>query len=138
MSYEEKNTWAFGVIALVGYLVYLVLTFVMGDGPFDPDGYVGAMIWSIGGAIVAGILAGIVIAIAGGKGGGRIDQRDREIGWLGERVGNSLSVIAGIAALILCFVQAPHPFIANTLYLGFVLAGIVQAMTKLAAYRQGF
>lgn len=142
MSYEEKNTWAFGVIAIVGYAAYIVLAFAVGGGPLDAATYVWPMVWSIGGAIVAGILAGIVIAVAGGVSGdrhaSRTDLRDREIGWAGDRVGNSIVVIGGIAALVLCFVQSPHVVIANVLYLAFVIAGILQAMTKLAVYRRGF
>ena len=142
MSYEEKNTWAFGVIAVLGYLVYLALTFVVGGGPLDGSTYIWPMIGTIGGAIVVGILAGIAIGIgdgiAGDKNPGKVDQRDKEIGWLGERVGNSFIVIGGIVALVLCFVQAPHAWIANVLYLGFVIAAILQSMTKLAAYRRGF
>lgn len=135
MSYEEKNTWAFGVIAPVGYVAYLVLAFVFGGGPLDAGTYVWPMVWAIGGAIVAGIVAGIVIGMAGPR---RIDQRDREIGWLGERVGNSLIVIGGIVAIILCFIEAPQVYIANVLYLCFVLAAMLQAAAKLAAYREGF
>ena len=142
MSYEEKNTWAFGVIATLGYLIYLALTFITGDGPLDGASYVWPMVGTIGGAIVVGILAGIVIGIASGIAGdknpGKADQRDKEIGWFGERAGNSLVVIAGIVALILCFTQAPHAWIANVLYLGFVLSGILSTLVKLSAYHRGF
>lgn len=141
MSYEEKNTWAFGIIAVLGYAVYLALTFILGGGPLDGATYIWPMIGTIGGAIVAGILAGIAIGIrdgiAGDKHPGKVDQRDREITWFGERVGNSMVVIAGIAALILSFVQAPHPWIANVLFLGFVLAAVLQTMAKLGAYHRG-
>lgn len=137
MSYEEKNTWAFGVIAALGYVVYLVWSFAAGGGPLDPSTYVWPMVWAIGVGIAAGILAGIVIGASGGRGGGRVDQRDKEIGWLGARVGNSFIVIGGVAALILCFVQAPHAYIANALYLCFVLAAILESVAKLVAYRRG-
>lgn len=142
MSHEEKNTWAFGLIAPLGYLAYVAMAYVVGDGPLDASSYVWPMVWAIIGAIVAGILAGIVIGIAGGvsgeKGAGRVDLRDKEIGWLGARVGNWLIEVGGVAALILCFVRAPHVYIANALYLAFVLAAMLQSITKLVAYRRGF
>lgn len=142
MSYEEKNTWAFAVIAPLGYAVYLTLAYLTGEGPLDASAYVWPMVSSIGGAIVAGILAGIMLGILGGasgqKGASRSDHRDREIGWLGDRVGNSFVVIGGVAALVLCFVEAPHVYIANVLYLCFVLAAILQSVAKLIAYRRGF
>lgn len=142
MSYEEKNTWAFGIIAPIGYTVYIALTFVFGAGPLDAATYVWPMIWSIVGAIIAGIVAGILIGMVGGarhaRGANRVDARDKEIGWLGSRVGNSFIVIGGIGALVLCFVEAPHSYIANVLYLGFVLAAILQSIAKLVAYHRGF
>ena len=138
MSYEEKNSWAYGVIAPVGYTVYLILAFATGDGPFGATSYIWPMVGTILGAIVAGILVGIVLGIANPKEAGKADQRDREIGWLGDRVGNSLVVVGGVGALILCFVQAPHAYIANLLYLCFVLSAILQTVTRLVAYRRGF
>ncbi len=141
MSYEEKNTWAFGLIAPTGYVVYLILAFSVGGGPFDESTYVWPMVWAICGAILAGITSGILIGIlsgaAGARGACRVDDRDKEIGWLGSRIGNILIVLGGIAALVLCFAQATHAVIANTIYLGFVLAAIAQSATKLIAYRRG-
>ncbi len=135
MTYEEKNTWAFGAIAPVGYVAYLVLAFMSGSGPLDAETYAWPMAWAVLGAITAGILAGIVLGMAGTR---RIDQRDREIDWFGSRVGNSFIVIGGVAALALCLVEAPQVYIANVLYLGFVIAAMLQAATKLVAYRRCF
>jgi len=136
MSYEEKNAWVFGVIAPVGYLVYLALAFSQG-GPLSETGYIWPMVATILGAIVVGILGGIVLGILNPKEAGKSDQRDKQIGRFGEQAGNSFIVIGGVGALVLCFVQAPHSYIANLLYLGFVLAAIVQTIAKLVAYRRG-
>lgn len=138
MSYEEKNTWAFGVIAVLGYGVYLALSFAVGDGPLDATTYVWPMVGTIGGAIVVGILTGIVLGIAGPKDARTSDQRDREISWFGERAGNSIVVIGGVVALVMCFVQAPQVWIANVLYLAFVVSGVLGALVKLSAYHRGF
>jgi hypothetical protein len=142
MSYHEKNTWAFGVVAPLGYLIYLAVTFVTGDGPLDGQNYVWPMIGTIAGAIVVGILTGIVLGIYAGVRGDKMasiaDQRDTEINWFGERIGGSMIAIGGIVALVLCFVEAPHAYIANVLFLGFVLSAVLQAAAKLAAYRKGF
>ncbi|MGV3712940.1 hypothetical protein [Pseudolysinimonas sp.] len=138
MSYEEKYTWLFGIIAPVGYIVYLILTFTTGDGPLGETSYIWPMVGTIVGAIVVGILSGIVLGILNPKEAGKADQRDREITWFGERAGNSFVVIGGVAALILCFVQAPYAWIANVLYLGFVLSAILTTLVKLSAYHRGF
>ena len=141
MSHEERITWSLGVMAPLAYVTYLALTFVVGDGPLDGATFVWPMIWTIGGGIVAGILAGIVVGIVSGMAGDttfKPDQRDKEIGWLGRRVGGSFIVIGGLGALILCFVQAPHAWIANVLYLAFIVAAIVESIAKLVVYRRGF
>jgi hypothetical protein len=140
MSYEEKNTWVFAVIAPLGYLVYLALLFGGGQ-PFSATGYVWPMVGTILGAVVAGILGGIAVGIVtsvvSGEEAGKSDLRDKQINRFGEQIGNSFIVIGGVGALILCFVQAEHFWIANLLYLCFVLAGILSSVAKLIAYRKG-
>ena len=138
MSFDEKNTWVFGFIALAGYATYLVLLFTqLGDRPLWEADYVWPMVGSILGAIAAGILGGIVLGILNPKEAGKSDQRDKQIYRFGEQVGNSLVVIGGIGALLLCFFEVPHFWIANLLYLCFVLSGILSAMARLSAYHRG-
>ena len=144
MSYEEKNTWVLAVIAPLGFIVYLVLLFTqLGGRPLAEADYVWPMAGSILGAIAAGILGAIVVAIvtniaSGGKDVGKSDQRDKQIGRFGEQVGSSFVVIGGVGAILLCFIEAPHFWIANLLYLCFVLSGILSSIAKLVAYRRGF
>lgn len=142
MSFEEKNTWVLAVLSPVVYTVYLVLLFSQLDGrPLAEAEYVWPMVGTILGAIVVGILAGIVVGIVSGitsgKDGGKADLRDKQIHRFGEQIGNSFVVIGGIGALILCFIEAPHFWIANLLYLCFVLSGILSTIAKLFAYRRG-
>lgn len=143
MSYEEKNTWVFAFIAPLGYIAYLVLLFTqLGGRPLVEAEYVWPMAGSILGAIVAGIVGGILVGIvtgivSGGRDRSTSDQRDKQIGRFGEQVGNSFIVIGGVGALLLCFIEAPHFWIANVLYLCFVLAAILSSIAKLIAYRRG-
>ena len=53
------------------------------------------------------------------------DQRDREINRFGEYVGQSFVVIGGVAALVLAMAEADHFWIANALYLAFVLSAVL-------------
>ena len=142
MSYTEKNTWLFGVIVVVGYATYLVLLFTQAAGrPLEQAEYVIPMLGTIGGAIVAGILGGIVIAIAtraDRDNKGNPDVRDKEIEHAGERVGNSFVVIGAIVALVLAWLEVDHFWIANEIYLAFVLSGLLGTMTRLGVYRRGF
>ncbi|MCK8609086.1 hypothetical protein [Agromyces sp. C10] len=139
MSYEEKGTWSFLVVAIAGYAVYLwlVLSQIVGGTPVEEVDYAIPMLWTIGGAVVAGILARIAIEIASPSESTRADVRDRQIDRAGEQVGNSLVVIAGIGALVLAMLQVHWFWIANAIYLGFVLSAVLGSLAKLAMYRRG-
>lgn len=142
MSYSEKNTWVFGFIAIAGYVTYLIVVFVQAGGrPIEQTEYVVPMLASIGGAIAVGILGGIalgIVARADRDNGGKPDVRDREIEQAGERVGNSFLVIGALGALVLAWLEADHFWIANELYLAFVVSAVTSSMTRLGLYRRGF
>ena len=135
MSLEERFTWVQGIIAIGGYVVYLVLLLGRAGGDLAATPYVDLMLWTIGGAIVAGILGGIVVGATTRHHGK--DARDREIYRRGEQVGMSLVVVGALGALVLAWVQADHFWIANALYLAFVLSGILGFVAKSVMYRRG-
>ncbi|MRG60861.1 hypothetical protein GE115_13445 [Agromyces sp. CFH 90414] len=138
MSYEEKGVWSFLAIAVVGYGVYLALVIprLMG-APIDEVDYVWPMVWTIGGAIVAGIVGRIVIEIVSPSETRERDVRDTEIDRMGERIGGSFITIGALGALVLTWFGLDGFWVANTLYLGFVVAAVLSSFAKLAAYRQG-
>ena len=142
MSYIEKNTWLFGGIVVVGYATYLVLLFTQAAGrPLEQTEYAIPMLGTIGGAIVAGILGAIVLSIvtrADRDNNGNPDVRDKEIEHAGERVGNSIVVIGALGALVLAWLEVDHFWIANEIYLAFVISGLTGTMARLALYRRGF
>jgi hypothetical protein len=139
MSYEEKGTWAFFVVAVVAYGVYLwlVLPDLLGGTPVEQVDYAIPMLWTIGGAVVAGIVARIAIAVLNPSEEHTADVRDKQIDRAGEQVGNSLVVIAAIGALVLAMLQVHWFWIANAIYLGFVLSAVLGSMAKLAMYHRG-
>lgn len=140
VAFEEKRAWIMGVVAIVGYAVYLALVLGgSGDGvPLTEVPYVAPLLWTVGGAIGAAILLNIAVAVAGPGEADVKDQRDKEIGRLGEHAGQSFLAIGGVAALILSMAGADRFWISNALYLGFVLSAVLGSMVKLAAYRSGF
>ncbi|MDX3662559.1 hypothetical protein PV646_35120 [Streptomyces sp. ID05-26A] len=138
MAFEEKQAWALAVIALAGYAVYVVLVLTgMGGRPLAESPYVGAMVWTIASGIVAGIVSGIWFGIASRGDGLQADERDREIGRLGDHVGQSFVVIGGVSAMVLAMLEAPYFWIANVLYLCFVLSAVLGSLAKIALYRRG-
>jgi hypothetical protein len=139
MPYEEKNAWAFGVIAVAGYVTYLAILLPRSAGiPFAETPYVVPMLATIGGAVVAGILAGIVIGILSPRDHDKKDQRDREIYRFGEYIGQGVVVIGALSALLLAVFEAGYFWIANVVYLAFVLSAVLSTVARLVAYRRGF
>ncbi|MCP2247235.1 hypothetical protein [Lentzea aerocolonigenes] len=137
MAFEEKRAWALAIIALVGYAVYVLVVLNGADGPLVDAPYVGALLWTIGGGIVAGIVSGIWFGIAARNDGLQVDERDREIGRFGDHIGQSFIVIGGVSAMALAAAEAAHFWIANVLYLSFVLSAVLGSLAKIAAYRKG-
>lgn len=138
MTFEEKSTWVFGVVAVVGYVVYLALVLPQLGDPIGEVAYQWPMAGTILGGIAAGIVGGILVGMSSPKEAGKADQRDKEIDRFGNRVGQSFVVIGAVGALVLALLSAEHFWIANTLYLGFVLSAVLTVIAKLVAYRRGF
>lgn len=138
MTLDQKWAWISGTVALVAYGIYVVVLLGrIGDGPLEATPYVVPLLWTVGGAIAATIVATIVARILTPAEDAVTDVRDREISRLGERVGSAFVVFGGIAALVLAMLEAPHFWIANAVYLAFVLSGVLDAMARIAAYHRG-
>ncbi|HEU0180999.1 MAG TPA: hypothetical protein VFR16_02330 [Agromyces mariniharenae] len=139
MSYEEKGTWLYLVVAVVGYTVYLslVLPQLAAGVPVEDVDYVPIMLWTIGGAIVVTIVLRILVEIVFPSESTKGDVRDKEIDRLGTRVGSSFVVIGALGALVLAMLEADWFWIANVIYLCFVLSALLESVTRLVAYRRG-
>jgi cell division protein FtsW (lipid II flippase) len=139
MTFEEKGAWIMAAVAPITYVAYLAIILGRADTtPLAEVSYVSTMLWTIGVAIAASILLTIGVAIASPKDADKKDQRDREINRFGEYIGQSFVVIGGVAALIMAMAELDHFWIANVIYLTFVLSGIVGSVAKIVAYRRGF
>ncbi|MFD7840058.1 hypothetical protein [Streptomyces sp. NPDC059761] len=140
MAFQEKRAWIMGVVAIVGYAVYLAVVLGRaGSGvPLPEVAYVVPLLWTVGGAIVASIALSIAAAITSPGEADIKDQRDKEIARLGEYTGQSFLVLGAVTALALSMAEADRFWISNVIYLGFVLSAVLASVVKLAAYRWGF
>ncbi len=139
MSFEEKSAWIMGLLAVGAYTAYLIIIIGLAvDLPLAEVPYVAPLLWSVGASIAASIVLHILIQIASPKDAGKKDQRDKEIYRFGEYIGQSFLVIGGVAALIMAMVELDHFWIANVVYLAFVLSAILGSVAKIVAYRRGF
>lgn len=141
MASEERSSWVMVVVATTAYVIYLSLVLSGGATlPLAPADYGWQVLWTILGAIVVAVLAEIGLAIVDGVRGdktGRRDERDRRIHQLGEYTGQAFIVIGALAALILAILEADAFWIANAVYLAFVLSAVLGSITKIALYRGG-
>ncbi len=139
MSFEEKNIWIYGAATICAFGCYLVTIIGRGHGiPITDLPYAGAMLWTIGAAVGASIVSHVVVAVAWPRDADKKDQRDREIGRFGEYIGQSFVVAGAVAALVLAMAKVDHFWIANAVYLSFVLSAVFGSTVKIVAYRRGF
>ena len=138
MSYEEKGTWVYLVVSVGVYAAYVGVIFSRAaGGPPSGVAYVAPLLWSIGAAIVAGIVVRVVVELVRPSESYLADERDRELARRGVAVGWWGVVGGSLAALVLALVEADHFWIANAVYLGFVVSAVLSSVTTIVAYRRG-
>ncbi|MFD5411811.1 hypothetical protein [Streptomyces nojiriensis] len=139
MAVEEKRAWIMIVVTVAAYGAYLaVILGRSGSGPLAQQPYVAALLWTVGAAIVASIALHITVALLSPEEGKVKDQRDREIHQFGEHIGQSFIAIGAVTGMVLAMAEADQFWIANALYLGFVLSALLASTAKIASYRLGF
>ncbi|GAA1222959.1 hypothetical protein GCM10009665_11500 [Kitasatospora nipponensis] len=139
MAYEEKRAWIMVLVTVVSYTAYLVVLLGRAGGaPLAHASYGALLVWTVGASIVASIALNIAVALASPRGANTKDQRDREIHRFGEYVGQSFLVIGGVAGLGLALARADQFWIANAIYLAFVLSALLGSTAKIVSYRLGF
>jgi hypothetical protein len=139
MTHEEKRAWIRLVVAVLAYSAYVAIIVSRADGRSLPDvPYASTLLWTVGAAIVASIVAeaGIAIVVPGAS--RAKDVRDREIGRLGDHIGQSFLVIGAVTAMLMAMADWDRFWIANVIYLCFVLSAILSGITKVIVYRRSF
>jgi hypothetical protein len=150
MPFEEKVTWVNAVVSVIVPVAYFAVVLgQLGQASASEIAYQRPMLIAVGVSIVATIVGAIAMGIGSGiaaeitKPGsgadiGRKDERDVTIGRRGELVGYYVSSVGVVGAMALTMLKYEHFWIANALYLSFVIAALVSATVKLVAYRRGF
>lgn len=150
MPFEEKTTWVsvvVGVLVPVGYFAMVLPQ--LAETPASDIAYQRSLIVAVIASIILTILGTIAMAIATAvgveiTGSGsvddidRTDERDASISRRGDVFGYYVASVGAVAALILTMLERDYFWIANTLYLSLVAAGLIAGIVKLRAYRRGF
>jgi drug/metabolite transporter (DMT)-like permease len=136
VTHWEKRAWIRLVVAILGYAAYLIVVLSSAQGrPLTSVPYAAVLLWTVGAAIVAAIAAEAVTA-ARPRASRTTDARDREIGRLGDHVGQSFVVIGAVAAMLMAMAGWDHFWIANVIYLCFALSAVLAGVTKVVVYRR--
>lgn len=150
MPFEEKFTWVSAVVSTGVAAVYFAI--VLGQVrtvPVAEIAYQRPLLVAIGALILLTIVGAIVTAIGTaivaqiiGSGSvddiGRNDERDADISRRGELIGYYVSSAGAVGVLVLAMLRYDPFWIANALYLSFVVGALVSSVAKLVAYRRGF
>jgi len=64
--------------------------------------------------------------------------RDKEIGRLGDRVGQAFVIIGATAAMLMAMADWNRFWIANVIYLCFAISSVLGSLTKVLVYRGRF
>ena len=150
MPFEEKMTWVSGVVTIIVPVVYFVTMLGrLQSAPAAEIAYqvplIVAMVASVVLTVIGAILMSIgtsVVAVAKGRKPedeiDRKDERDKTISRRGDLIGFYVSSAGMVGVLVLTMLEADYFWIANALYLSFVVAMVVSTVVKLVAYHRGF
>ncbi|TCB94299.1 hypothetical protein E0H26_21675 [Micromonospora zingiberis] len=138
MTHQERRAWIMLVVSVIAYAGYVTVVLGRRDGgSLVAVPYVGALLWTVGGAMVASMVAEIVMGMANPRASRVTDARDREIGRLGDHVGQAFVIIGAVSAMLMAMAEWDRFWIANVIYLCFVLSAVIGSLAKVIVYRRG-
>ena len=138
MSYEEKGIWVYLVTSAAAYAVYLaIIVGRLASTPAAEVPYVSVLLWTAGASIVANTVGRVLVETASPSDSRRADVRDRDVSRFGEYASRWFLVAGAAAALVMAMAKVDYFWIANVIYLGFVLWAVAGSALKLVAYRRG-
>jgi hypothetical protein len=139
VSLEEKRSWIYLVVGIVGPAIYAAVVLGRaGDGALTEVAYIGPMIATIVGAIVANMVILMATVIVSHRESQLQDERDVLYDRLGYTVGFAVMSACTVLPLGLAMAEIHQFWIANAIYLSFCVAAVVSAAVKIVAYRRGF
>ena len=137
VSYEEKGTWVYLLVSLIVYAGYVITVLGRAQTPISTTAYQWPLVIAIGLAVVTSVALRVLVEIVRPSETHRADARDRDIDRIGIIRSWWLVTAGAVAALAMALAEWPHFWIANVVYLGFVLQAVTGSAVKLGAYRRG-
>jgi hypothetical protein len=138
VSYEEKGTWVYLVSSAGAYAVYLAIILGrLASTPAAQVPYIAVLLWTAGASMVANMAGRTLVETVSPSDSRRGDVRDRDVSRSGEYASRWFLVASAAAALVMAMAKVDYFWIANVIYLGFVLWAVAGSVLKLVAYRRG-
>jgi hypothetical protein len=138
VSYDEKGIWVYLVTSAGAYAVYLaIIVGRLASAPAAEVPYVSVLLWTAGASIVASIVGRTLVETVRPSDSRRGDVRDRDVSRFGEYASRWFLVAGAATALVMAMAKVDYFWIANVIYLGFVLWAVAGSALKLVAYRRG-
>src|SRR5215831_13500505 len=138
MSYDEKGIWVYLVTSAGSYVAYCVI--VLGRLLHTPAAqvpYIAVLLWTAGASMIANTAGRVLVETARPSDSRQRDVRDKEIFRFGEYASRWFVVGGAAAGFFMALAKVDYFWIANVIYLGFVLWAIAGSVVKLVAYRRG-
>jgi hypothetical protein len=139
VTHQEKRAWIMLVVSAAAYGVYAAIILSRAGGqPLARVPYAATLLWTVGASILASIAGEIALGVVNPRASRLKDDRDRQIGRLGDYTGQSFVIIGAVAAMLMAMAGWDRFWIANVIYLCFFLSAVLGAVTKIIAYRKSF
>ena len=138
MSYQQKGIWVYLTTSACAYAVYLaIIVGRLQSTPAAQVPYAWVLFWTTAAAIIASTAGRTVVESARRSDSRHRDARDREIDRFGEYASRWFIVAGAAVGFAMALLKVDYFWIANVIYLGFVLWAVTGSAFKLVAYRRG-
>ena len=138
MSYEERGVWTQLLSFAAGYVAYLAIVVPrLVHTPVSHVSYLPPLVVTTIASVFVATVVRSALEVARPSDSSKADVRDRDIKRFGEHASRWCIVGGAIAGIIGADGHWDYFWIANVIWLGFVLWAVVDGVSRLVAYRRG-
>jgi hypothetical protein len=138
MSYEEKGVWAYLLSSAGAYVAYLAIVVPrLFHTPAAHVTYLLPLLVTTLASVVVATVVRSALEVVRPSDTSKADARDRDIARFGEHASRWCVVGGATAGFIGALDHWDYFWIANVIYLGFVLWAVVGSVLRLLAYHRG-
>ena len=138
MSYEERGVWAYLLSSAAAYIAYLSIVVPrLFHTPAAQVSYLVPLLVTTLASVFIATVVRSVLEVARPSDSSKADARDRDIARFGAYASRWFVVGGAMAGFFLALRRVDYFWIANVIYLGFVLWAVVGSVLRLVAYRRG-